>query len=148
MTLPAVPRVSFSTGRPDRAVRRTRRLSHTRTVKKSQAVQLTIVASVAVAALGACREREQAQRCVNQQTNEVVADSLCGPEAQERARSSGVGVLPFLWYFGGGVRGGGVNGIGGRVAGGQYASPSLSQPGNTRARGGFGSSARGRAVYS
>jgi hypothetical protein len=120
-------------------------------VKKSQAVQLTFVASVAVAALGACRAEEQAeaQRCVNQQTNEVVADSLCGPAAQERARSSGVGVLPFLWYFGGGVRGGGVNGIGGRVSGGQYGTPGLSRPGaNTRARGGFGSSARGRSAVS
>ena len=119
-------------------------------MKKSQAVQLTFVASVAVAALGACRAQEaEAQRCVNQQTNEVVADSLCGPAVQERARSSGIGVLPFLWYFGGGVRGGGVNGIGGRVSGGQYAAPGLSRPNaGTRARGGFGSSARGRSAVS
>ena len=83
---------------------------------------------------------------MNQQTNEVVADSLCGPAAQERARSSGVGVLPYLWYFGGGVRGGGVNGIGGRVSGGSYSAPAVRS--GSRVRGGFGSSARGRAVYS
>jgi hypothetical protein len=123
-------------------------------VKKSQAVQLTLVASVAASTLAACA-REEAQRCVNQQTNEVVADSLCGPVAQERARASGVPIWPFLWYMGGGLRGGGPGGIGARVAGGSFVTPGSpaelranSRVAGARARGGFGSTARGRSGLS
>ena len=113
-------------------------------MKKSTSVAAPLLASVALAFLAGCREREM-QRCVDQK-NAVVDDSLCNatPQAQQPNQQQpnpvgGFYPYPYRWYYGGwgGYSRGTVVGGGGfsPVAGHAYASSTT--------RGGFGSSFSG-----
>ena len=100
-------------------------MSHTRPVKRSRAVPLTLAASAAsAAALAACSQTETMQ-CVDKATGRVVAEANCertnAPTSAAPAVGSGTattqagGIPPvFLWYYGGRV----INGL---VTGGAYA---------------------------
>jgi hypothetical protein len=111
-------------------------------VKKSTSVAAPLLASVALAFLAGCREREM-KRCVDQK-NTVVDDSFCATQQQTQQTQQpnpvgGFYPYPFRWYYGGwgGYSSGSVVGGGGfsPVAGHAYASPTT--------RGGFGSSFSG-----
>jgi len=108
-------------------------------VKKSNSVAAPLLASVALAFLAGCREREM-KRCVDEQ-NKVVDDSLCSAsqQAHQPNPAGGFYPYPYRYYYGGwgGYAPGSVVGGGGfaPVAGHSYASPTT--------RGGFGSTHAG-----
>ena len=108
-------------------------------MRRSQQVSAPLLASVAVAALTACRQPEL-QRCVDEQ-NHVVQDSLCQNQPREM-RDGSYYFRPFgytgytRWYYGG--YGGYVPGT--IVGGGGYAPLSGHSYASSTSRGGFGSS--------
>jgi hypothetical protein len=108
-------------------------------VKKSTSVAAPLLASVALAFLAGCRQREM-QRCVDEH-NTVVDDSLCNAtqQAHQPNPAGGFFPYPYRWYYGGwgGYSRGSAVGGGGfaPAAGHSYASPTT--------RGGFGGSFSG-----
>jgi hypothetical protein len=85
-------------------------------MKKSEAVRLGLLLSIAAALTGCSRSRPNiVQRCVNADGT-VVADHNC--EQQELRDGHGVLVYPYRWYYGG-------SGLtpGSRVLGGSHDPP-------------------------
>ncbi|MBS1872861.1 MAG: hypothetical protein JSU00_06580 [Acidobacteria bacterium] len=89
-------------------------------MKRSSAVQLTILATLAAALVSCNRSNRAAQRCVDAQSV-VVDDRYC------RDAGSG-GYTPYHWYYGGTS---GYTPIGSRVSGGSLIAPSHSSPSGT-----------------
>ena len=123
-------------------------------MKKSRAVPLSLVSTLAAAAIasgcGSFGRRQGWQTCIDRETNVAVDRRYCDDESDRQQRPSSY-VPHYSWYYypRGYYRD--APGIGMRVPfGGTYSrTPTLSAPmarsGASAVRGGFGSTAAGRA---
>jgi hypothetical protein len=139
-------------------------------MKRSRAVPLSLVATVATVALAGC-SGPQTMRCTDS-GGRVVADSLCrtaanaaeGTGAEGTRAGGGFYPSPFLWYFGGRmargyVSGGSYQAVPGRSyrsgAGITYRTPGGTSGGRVSggarsggvSRGGFGATGAGRGGF-
>lgn len=119
--------------------------------RRSAAVTLGVTALLAASLTGCSigeEEPDQVAVCVDQETQERVADDQCDPEQESRGGSGSLVGAAFLWYYLG--RASAFPALGARVAGGTFATPAsgtwarggVPSQGGTVKAGGFGSSSK------
>jgi hypothetical protein len=108
---------------------------------RSRDVALVAVPVLALA-FSACGGDDDTAYCVDKQ-DRIVENRYCDENAVNANNNSGVGIVPFFWYYGGRASGGGRLVPGTRVSGGdRVAASNIAE--NAR-RGGYGSSTRTNA---
>lgn len=109
-------------------------------MKRSKKIDLTILTLLAASFGTACANDPEMKHCVDQ-NGVVVDESQCANQAV----GHGGAIMPFRWYYGGGLFTPGARVSGGSFtpsAGHVYSAPS------TVSRGGFGSIGRGTSSFS
>jgi hypothetical protein len=130
-------------------------LRHRQAVKKSRAVPLSLVSTLAVAAMasgcGSFGRREGWQTCIDRNTNVAVDRSYCDQDWDQPQSRSPYYVPHYSWYYyprgyywdapGIGMH----VPVGGSYSRAPYSSAPMARSGVSAVRGGFGSTAAGHA---